>query len=237
MARFLLIHGAGHGAWCWRDVLPALAALGHEARAIDLPSHGEDRTPVAAVTLDLYAQAILDALEPETILVGHSMGGYPISRAADLDASRIARLVYLCAYTPWDGLSLAEMRRLAPRQPLLRAIRRAPDGRSMTFDPAIAPEVFYQDCPAEAVAYALPRLCPQAVLPQETPVTLGPAARALPRSYIVCRNDGAIPAEFQDEMAARFAPEDRHEMACGHSPFLADPQGLADLLDRIARAG
>ena len=39
MARFLLIHGSCHGAWCWRDLLPELAARGHEARAIDLPFH------------------------------------------------------------------------------------------------------------------------------------------------------------------------------------------------------
>ena len=38
MARFLLIHGASHGAWCWRDVIPRLAALGHEAQALDLPN-------------------------------------------------------------------------------------------------------------------------------------------------------------------------------------------------------
>ena len=44
MARFLLIHGAGHGAWCWRAVLPLLRAMGHEAEALDLPSHGSDRT-------------------------------------------------------------------------------------------------------------------------------------------------------------------------------------------------
>ena len=24
MARFLLVHGSNHGAWCWRDLLPAL---------------------------------------------------------------------------------------------------------------------------------------------------------------------------------------------------------------------
>ena len=29
MAEYLLIHGSCHGAWCWRDVIPALEALGH----------------------------------------------------------------------------------------------------------------------------------------------------------------------------------------------------------------
>jgi hypothetical protein len=35
MAEFLLIHGAGHGVRCWRDVIPTLAAVGHSVRAID----------------------------------------------------------------------------------------------------------------------------------------------------------------------------------------------------------
>ena len=38
MARFLLIHGSCHGAWCWRDLLGELANLGHDAHAIDLPA-------------------------------------------------------------------------------------------------------------------------------------------------------------------------------------------------------
>jgi pimeloyl-ACP methyl ester carboxylesterase len=49
MAEFLLIHGSCHGAWCWRDVLPELERLGHSARAIDLPSHGVDQTPIKDV--------------------------------------------------------------------------------------------------------------------------------------------------------------------------------------------
>ncbi|MEC7961756.1 MAG: esterase, partial [Pseudomonadota bacterium] len=28
MARFLLIHGSAHGAWCWRDLIPALETQG-----------------------------------------------------------------------------------------------------------------------------------------------------------------------------------------------------------------
>lgn len=235
MARFLLIHGSGHGAWCWRDVVPALEALGHEARAIDLPSHGDDPTPVGAVTLDRYAEAILAALDGPAIVVGHSMGGYPITRAAEIDPSRISRLVYLCAYTPWPGLSLAQMRREAATQPLLPAIRMAEDGQSFTFDPALAADIFYRDCPPGTADYALPRLTPQPVQPNDVPVALTDRSRGLPRSYVVCAHDGAIPCEFQREMAARFAPDDVKELPCGHSPFFAMPDRLAGLLDTIAR--
>lgn len=235
MARFLLIHGAAHGAWCWRDAIPALGASGHEVRAIDLPSHGCDPTPLGGVTLDLYAEAILAALDGPAVVVGHSMGGYPITRAAEMDPTNIARLVYLCAYTPWPGLSLAQMRHEAETQPLLPAIRMAADRVSFTFDPVLAPEKFYHDCPPGTVDYALPRLTPQPVQPNSVPVTLTDRSQGLPRSYIVCASDGAIPPEFQRVMAARLNPEDVHELPCGHSPFFAMPERLARLLDTIAR--
>ena len=110
MPDILLIHGAAHGAWCWHRVIPALERLGHHARAIDLPGNGDDRTPAAQVTLDRYADAILAATNGPTILLGHSMGGFPITAAAQRAPDRIAALIYLCAYLPRPGQTLAEMR-------------------------------------------------------------------------------------------------------------------------------
>ena len=111
MSDILLVHGSCHGAWCWRDLEPALEALGHSARSIDMPGHGADPTPVGAVTLDSCAQAVVDGLRENTVVLAHSWGGFPATRAADLAPGRIARLIYLCAYAPWDGYSLANMRR------------------------------------------------------------------------------------------------------------------------------
>jgi len=93
MSDILLVHGSCHGAWCWRDLIPALQELGHSPRAIDLPSHGDDTTPVNAVTLDSYAEAICDALGPRTLLLGHSAAGFAITAAAERRPERIARLI------------------------------------------------------------------------------------------------------------------------------------------------
>jgi alpha-beta hydrolase superfamily lysophospholipase len=54
MSTYMLIHGALHGAWCWERVIPLLRSSGHAAIAPDLPGHGADRTPRAAVTLAHY---------------------------------------------------------------------------------------------------------------------------------------------------------------------------------------
>lgn len=36
MANFVLIHGAWHGAWCWREVSASLIRAGHRAHAVTL---------------------------------------------------------------------------------------------------------------------------------------------------------------------------------------------------------
>ncbi len=236
MAEFLLIHGSAHGAWAWRDVLPRLHARGHTARAIDLPGHGNSRTPVEVVRLESYRDAIMGTLGENTVLVGHSMAGYPITVAAEAMPDRIAALVYLCAYVPRTGHSLAAMRRAGPRQPLASAILRSEDGLSFTFDLEMAAELFYHDCPSEAVDFALDRLCPQPVPPQEAPIGPTPSAEVLPRHYIVCEHDRAIPPEYQLAMSAGFGTANVHRLATGHSPFLAAPDKLVRLLEKIAES-
>lgn len=235
MSDILLVHGSCHGAWCWRDTVLALAALGHQARAIDMPSHGQDTTCLENVTLESCTQAVVDALGDNTIVVAHSWGGYPATLAADLAAQKIKRLIYLCAYIPREGLSLVDMRKLAPRQPILKAVLRAEDGTSYGIHPEHAQEVFYADCPAGTAEYAMNHISQQATLPQTTPAHLSDGHKSVPRSYIRCLYDNAIPTEFQAEMVRDWPQEDVFEMATSHSPFFADPKGLAALIDQIAK--
>jgi pimeloyl-ACP methyl ester carboxylesterase len=234
MANFLLVHGSCHGAWCWRDVIPALEALGHQASAIDLPSHGADATPMAEVTLPLYAEAILAAIDEPVILVGHSMGGYPITQAAAMAPEKVAGLVYVCAYMPIDGMGLGDMRKMSDEQPLLAAIRPSADRQSFTFNPADLERFFYHDCPPGTLEYAMAHLTPQAVKPQVTPVEGLAHAETLPRDYIVCSLDRAVPPAAQRDMAARLPEARRHKLDASHSPFFAIPGALAALLSEIA---
>ncbi|ESW60578.1 MAG: esterase [Rhodobacter sp. CACIA14H1] len=235
MSDVLLVHGAAHGAWCWHRVIPALEALGHRARAIDLPSHGSDPTDPADVTLDAYADAILRALRGPTLLVGHSMGGFPITAAAQRRPDDILGLVYLCAYLPRPGMTLADMRRAGPRQPLAGSFLIDDSRRTFRFDGASAPALFYHDCPADDVNLALSNLCPQPILPQETAIPDTSRAAALPRWYIRCTDDRVIPPEYQAEMASGLPPDHVLTLDCGHSPFFAAPGALARHIDAISR--
>ena len=235
MPDILLIHGAAHGAWCWHRVIPALEGLGHRTRAIDLPGNGDDRTPAADVTLALYADAILNTTRGPTILLGHSMGGFPITAAAQAAPDRFAALIYLCAYLTRPGLTLAEMRKAGPRQPLAGAFRIDDTRTTFTFDPDRAPALFYHDCPPEDVALAARRLCPQPIRPQETPIPDTSRAETLPRFYIRCTDDRAIPPEYQATMSSTLPPDHIRTLPTSHSPFFSAPDRLATLIDEIAR--
>lgn len=233
MANFLLVAGSCHGAWCWPETQRELARLGHQAQAIDLPGHGDDATPRAGITLDDYAAAICKTLTAPTILVGHSMAGYPITAAAERDPGQIAALVYLCAYRPRDGLTLADLRRSARRQPL-RGTFRCAEG-CFTFDPAVVADRFYHDCPPGTLQRALHHFTPEPIRPQETALRLSANSASLPQFYIRCTEDRAIPPEHQADMAAGLPANQRLDLPASHSPFFAMPDQLAKLLHGIAQ--
>ena len=222
MAEFLLIHGAGHGAWAWDEVIPKLTALGHGARAIDLPGRGG-----VAATLEAQAQAIVAALQGPAVLVGHSAGGFAITAAAAMAPERVVRLIYLCAFIPQPGHSIADLRRACPGIGLRGAYRVAADRQSFAFDANTAKALFFHDCPAPAQAAA--RLCAEPVPPQETVLERLPD---LPRAAIFCTEDRAIPLGFQQDMAAGIAVQ--RSLPSGHSPFLSMPGALARTLAELS---
>lgn len=236
MARFILVHGSNHGAWCWRDVVPLLAKNGHTAVAIDLPSHGNDKTPIADVTLDRYVQAVIDEVEKTdepAILLGHSAAGVTIASVAEKIPDRISRLIYLAAYAPEDGDSLSHMRKRAKRQLVMHAVQLSEDRQSYRFDLEEAPGIFYHDCSEEIIAYALPRLGAQPIAPQATPVSLGKNYASVPRSFIIANDDHTVPPEEQEKMIASWPAKDVYRLDCGHSPFFVCPDDLVTLCNEI----
>ena len=235
---FVLVHGAWHGAWCWRKVVPELQRLGDTVATPDLPGLGDDPTPAGGVTLADYAQriaAVLDAREEPSILVGHSMGGMAISAAAELRPAKIRRLIYLCAFLPRNGESLLQLeeRNADPRVP--PHITPDKDNFTGTIDGDAVVELFYHDCSAEDVAFAKSRLRPQSFLPLKAPVTLTDRNFGrVPRSYIECTEDRAIVIGFQRLMQQHSPCESVVSLDTSHSPFFSAPALLARTLSEFA---
>src|SRR6202020_810675 len=98
------------------------------AKAIDLPGQGEDQTPLKEVTLDTMVDKIIAEmadLPGKVVLVGHSLGGIPITATAEKVPERVKALVYLSAFLPQDGEALFDIEGRNPK-PVVPV--------SMTFD-------------------------------------------------------------------------------------------------------
>lgn len=238
MATFVLVHGAWHGAWCWRHIRPLLRARGHEVLAPDLPGHGDDPAAVGSQSLDDYAkriEAVVRASGGDVVLVGHSLGGLVISAVAEALPERVRRLVYITAFLPRDGDSLVRICSVDPDNPLNEASLRTPDGKCVTVDPARLRDLFFADCPDDDFAIAQARLGPEpiAVMFQTVHVTPARFGR-VPRAYIHCSRDQALPLFVQEQMVAASPCETVLALPTGHSPFFAAPERLVEMLDSLA---
>ena len=241
--RFVLIHGGFHGAWCWSRVIPELRALGHDAVAIDLPGHGARRDEPS--TLESRRAAILDVLRPNDVLVGHSGGGYDITLAADASPEKVGHLVYLAAGLPLEGRPLleasggrpahqlgdsSEIQLMTDETGMSRFIRSDARGRMECFDFDGVRDFFYHDCNEETARWAFSQLSPAPVEFLQQPIRLPNFWGAdLPRSYIVCLQDRAVPRNLSAEFFGRLGVEPL-EIDASHSPFLSMPRNTAELL-------
>jgi pimeloyl-ACP methyl ester carboxylesterase len=240
MATFLLIHGAWHGGWCWRKVAPLLEASGHRALAPDLPGHGDDETPLTAVTLENYSNRICEiaGAQPEpVILVGHSMGGIAITQAAQNCPERIRALVYLCAFLPRNGDSLLTWATQDHGSMVNPTTVESQENGAVVVKSEHRREAFYGNCTDEDFEFAQSRLAAQPGAPFGAPVGTSAAGWGqIPRYYIECERDRAITLKLQREMQKHSPCRETFSIDTDHSPFLSAPESLVDILLRIARA-
>jgi pimeloyl-ACP methyl ester carboxylesterase len=110
---FVLVHGSGHGSWCWRRVANPLRAQGHRVFTPTLTGLGERAHLLSpSVNLDMHCRDVMSLISCEEIedvvLVGHSYAGIIISLVADRMPNPLRHLVYLDAQVPKDGESWAD---------------------------------------------------------------------------------------------------------------------------------
>jgi pimeloyl-ACP methyl ester carboxylesterase len=227
MPTIVLVHGAWHGSWCWQRVTPLLEQRGLTVRTVDLPSVGASPGVLINLSADAAAvEAVLDDIAGPVVLCGHSYGGMVISHVA---AKNVVRLVYLCAFMPAEGESLVSAGG-GHHAPWIQGL----DGGRILPDPAQAGAVFYGDCDSAVQLWAKSQLRPQSAATAVEPVPQ-PAWRNIPSTYVICANDMAIPVALQRNV---FAPRASQvlELQASHSPFLSQPEAVANLLAQGAGA-
>ena len=84
----LLLHPLGSDGTFWN---PVIAGLGRPVLSPDLPGHGSE--PPATATIEGYAEAVVDRLQGEVVVVGISLGGLVAQELAALRPDLVAGLV------------------------------------------------------------------------------------------------------------------------------------------------
>lgn len=230
MATYILVHGAWHGGWCWRDVIAPLASRGHNVLAPTLTGLAERRHLVSSVEgPDTHVQDIVNLIEfyglEDVVLVGHSYGGMVITGAASRIPDRIAHLVYLDAFVPEKDVSMIQMVPAARASQLEEAAKLAdavePTGlHTWTGDP-------------ERLKWLQQMTTPQPSKCFTTPISniIDPTALDVHRTYIWCKKNDPSPfcgtyERYSDHPAWRSST-----LECLHDAMVEVPAALAIMLD------
>lgn len=224
----VIVHGAWAGGWAFRNLDLALRAQGVLVHRPTLTGLGSTHHIASSdIGLDVHVTDIVNFILFEelqdVVLVGHSYGGMVITGVAEIVPDRIRRLVYLDAFVPRDGESLAI---LAPD--LVAAIRggageRARPGFIVPFwESADSPVPKDVDHPAKTFTDA---------------VNLrGEPGNGLPATYILTREAPGEPDAFDGAAdLARTLGWTVLELTADHNPHRSQPGPLTALLLRIAR--
>lgn len=233
----ILVHGAWHGAWAWERLIGPLRDRGLWPTAIDLPGHGESQVEPS----DLYGDAdalksVLDELDGQVLLVGHSYGGMVITDAGGHPAVR--GLVYVAGFLPLEGETLntagtGDGSDQDPPSALTPCTTKVGDGSMLVLQGSGVSDALYGGCDPSTQRWAAERLGLQPTASfKQTARHL--AWKGRPTTYVVCTLDKTIPPSRQRRMAKH---ADRVvELESDHSPQLSVPGRLADVIADAARS-
>lgn len=220
MKNIVLVHGAWADGSGWRGVYDALTARGYSVSIV--------QNPLTSLADDVAAvDRVLARLDGPAILVGHSYGGMVITEAGD--APKVAGLVYVAAFAPDVGESVARLSEGGGQPP----VQASADG-FLFFDAGIFPQAFAQDLPPDQAAFLAAAQAPPSAAAFATPATQT-AWKSRPSWYVLSTDDRIIPPAAQRQMAAR-AGSTITEVPGSHAVYISRPVAIADAIDRAARA-
>jgi pimeloyl-ACP methyl ester carboxylesterase len=237
MATYVLVHGGGHGGWCYQRVAHLLRAEGHDVYTPTLTGLGErahlldDKVDLERHIADVAAVLRFEDLR-DVILVGHSYGGMVITGAADRVPERVGRLVYLDAATPRNGQSLVDV-----AGPVINAVRpmgEVVDGMELVLLPAPDAGLLYGVNDPADLAWMADRLTPHPWVCFAQPLALQneEALWAIPQYHIVCTS--TLPTRDRDLMAKARSEGRLWDIDTGHDLMITEPEKTAAALRQVA---
>jgi len=240
MANYLLVHGAWHGAWCWRDVLRELIVQGHRAHAVTLTGVGERRHLMSPlITLETHISDVMNAIEEEemeqVVLAVHSYAGMLGTAVADRMRGRLKHLVYVDAVVPKPGESWSSTHASATREQRVAAAEASPDFSFAGPDPSV------YGLAGEQHAWVKRRQAPHPGHTYQAALDFDPqAVAAVPRTFVDCTQPPLATIDvirqrvrdpqFWDGAWRGGGGASIVELATGHDPMVSEPQALARVL-------
>jgi pimeloyl-ACP methyl ester carboxylesterase len=230
----VLVHGSFADASSWNGVIERLQAEGVPVTA---PAN-----PLRGISIDsAYIASLLDQIPGPVLAVGHSYGGAVITNAAS-KASNVVGLVYVAAFAPDEGESLAAIERDSKDSVLNTALVQLqyPTGQGgetaveFAIDPAKFHEAFAADLPAEQTAVMAATQRPGAELGFSEPTGV-PAWKNLPSWAVVPTGDKTAGADVVRSMAER-AGATITEVDGSHVIMISQPQAVADVIMKAIAA-
>ncbi len=239
MATYVLVHGGGHGGWCYQRVARLLRSAGHDVYTPTLTGLGERSHLLGPqIDLDLHVRDVVAVLHYEdlrdVILVGHSYGGMVITGVADRAAERVGRIVYLDAATPVNGQSLVDV--AGPIIEVVRPDGRMVDGVEVVLLPSADAGRMYGVSDPDDLAWMADRLTghPWKCFEQPLQLTNEAAFAAIPQYHIVCTS---TLASRDPEMMEKARADGRlWDIDTGHDLMITEPEAVTEALLQIAAA-
>jgi pimeloyl-ACP methyl ester carboxylesterase len=218
----VLVHGGFVDGSGWQGVYDALTADGYRVSVVQNPTQSLEGDVEAT-------QQILDELDGDVVLVGHSYGGVVITEAGTHPS--VSALVYVAAFAPDKGESvnslIADPPPGAPVPPIL-----PPRDGYLFLDREQFHGSFAGDLPAAQAAFMAASQVPWGLAALEGAVT-DPAWRRKPSWYLVAADDRMIPPPAQRAMAER-AGATVTEVPGSHSVYLSQAKAVASFIEQAA---
>jgi pimeloyl-ACP methyl ester carboxylesterase len=239
MANFVLVHGGGHGGWCYDKVARLLRGAGHDVYTPTLTGLGE-RKHLLSVDTDLstHITDIVNTLVYEdlrdVILVGHSYGGMVITGVADRASDRIRELVYLDAAHPADGQSLVDT---APASmAFARSSSQIVNGVELVMWPNDTMVAAMGVTDPEDAAILRARMVPHPwkAFAEQLRFVNGDAAFNIPRTNINCLAN--LQNSSDTDRAKQLGGHRNFEIDTGHDLMMTEPRKVTEMLLEIASA-
>lgn len=224
---YLLLHGARHGAWCWDALAAEIERNGRSAIAMDLPI--EDDGAGAARYAEVAAAAAADIDGPLTV-VAHSLSGLVAPLISELRP--VAEIIFVCSPLPVPGRSLADQLAVEPGMFVAESLRpgQLEGGQTLEPEEQYAIRTFFADCARDVAVDAASRLRRQTTTVQSEPSPVRWWPPRVPVRYVMGSRDRILsPAWSRAAVPARLGVEPI-ELDTGHSPFLAAPEALAEVI-------